>query len=300
LKVVFGDHVEQKGSLVTDKSFRFDFSHFSKVTDEELKEVERLVNTEIRSNHVLEEFRNMPLEKAKEAGAMMLFGEKYGDVVRMIQFGDSKELCGGIHVKSTSQIGNFKIISEGSVAAGIRRIEAITSAAADDYINGQLAFLDAVSVLLKNPTSIQQAIEDLIAQNAGMQKEIDAAKKEKALGLQDDLLKAVEVINGVNFISTKVALYAGSVKDIAYQIKGQLESFFLIIGSYDGPKALLTIMISDDLVASKGLHAGNIIRELAKEIGGGGGGQPFFATAGGKNADGIESAIEKAKTILNQ
>jgi len=300
LKAVLGDHVEQKGSLVTDKSLRFDFSHFSKVTDEELKEVEQLVNTEIRSNHLLEEFRNMPLEKAKEAGAMMLFGEKYGDVVRMIQFGDSKELCGGIHVKSTSQIGNFKIISEGSVAAGIRRIEAITSAAADDYINGQLSLLDEVSVLLKNPKSIQKAIEDLIAQNAGMQKEIEASKKEKALGLKDDLLKAVEVINGVNFISTKVALDAGSVKDIAYQIKGQLESFFLIIGSYDGPKALLTIMISDDLVASKGLHAGNIIRELAKEIGGGGGGQPFFATAGGKNADGIESAIEKAKTILNQ
>jgi alanyl-tRNA synthetase len=238
------------------------------------------------------------LDKAKEAGAMMLFGEKYGDVVRMIQFGESKELCGGIHVKSTSQIGNFKIVSEGSVAAGIRRIEAITSSEADDYINGQLSLLEEVNLLLKNPKDIHKAIEDLMAQNAEMQKEIDAGKKEKALGLKDELLKSVDVINGVNFISTKVALDAGSVKDIAYQIKGQLESFFLIIGSYDGPKALLTIMISDDLVASKGLHAGNIIRELAKEIGGGGGGQPFFATAGGKNADGIESAIAKAKALL--
>lgn len=298
LKKVLGDHVEQKGSLVTDKSLRFDFSHFSKVTDEELQKVEQLVNTEIRSNHQLEEFRNMPLEKAKEAGTMMLFGEKYGDVVRMIQFGESKELCGGIHVKSTSQIGNFKIISEGSVAAGIRRIEAITSNAADQFINDQLSLLEEVKTLLKNPKSVQKAIEDLLLQNAGLQKEIDAAKKEKALGLKDDLLNNVEVINGVNFISTKVALDAGSVKDIAYQIKGQLDSFFLIIGSYDGPKALLTIMISDDLVAAKGLHAGNIIRDLAREIGGGGGGQPFFATAGGKNADGIESAIEKAKTLL--
>jgi alanyl-tRNA synthetase len=298
LKQVLGEHVEQKGSLVTDKSLRFDFSHFSKVSDEELKQIEQLVNTEIRSNHLLEEFRNMPLDKAKEAGAMMLFGEKYGDVVRMIQFGDSKELCGGIHVKSTSQIGNFKITSEGSVAAGIRRIEAITSTVADDYINGQLSLLNEVSLLLKNPKNIQQAIEDLIAHNTGMQKEIEAAKKEKALGLKDELLKSVQVINGVNFISTKVALDAGSVKDIAYQIKGQLESFFLIIGSFEGAKALLTIMISDDLVTSKELHAGNIIRDLAKEIGGGGGGQPFFATAGGKNADGIESAIEKAKALL--
>ena len=298
LRTVLGEHVEQKGSLVNEKLLRFDFSHFSKVTDDEIKKIEQLVNAEIRSNHSLEEFRNMPLDKAKEAGAIMLFGEKYGDVVRLIQFGESKELCGGIHVKSTSQIGNFKIISEGSVAAGIRRIEAITSEAADNYLNDQIDMLESIKAILKNPKDVFKSIEDLILQNSELQKELEAGKKEKAAGLKDVLLKSVEVINGVNFISSKVEMDAANVKDIAYQIKGQLDSFFLVIGSHEGEKALLTIMISDDLVAGKGLHAGNIIRELAKEIGGGGGGQPFFATAGGKNAAGIESAIEKAKSLI--
>lgn len=298
LRNVLGDHVEQKGSLVTEKSLRFDFSHFSKVTPEEIKQVEQLVNAEIRANHQLEESRQIPLEKAKEAGAMMLFGEKYGDVVRMIKFGESIELCGGIHVPSTSQIGTFKIISEGSVAAGIRRIEAITSVAADEYVNNQLETLGAVKELLKNAKDVEKAISELIDQNSKLQKEIEALKKEQAKGAKDDILKAAREINGIKFISAKVAMDANSVKDIAYQIKGQEDSFFFIVGSYEGPKAMLTIMISDNLVKEKGLHAGNIIRELAKEIGGGGGGQPFFATAGGKNPDGIESAIVKAESLL--
>jgi alanyl-tRNA synthetase len=298
LRTVLGEHVEQKGSLVSDKSLRFDFSHFSKVTPEEIKQVETLVNQEIRANHPQEESRNIPLEKAKEAGAMMLFGEKYGDVVRMIKFGDSIELCGGIHVESTSQIGSFKIVSEGSVAAGIRRIEAITSEAADNFVNEQLETLGSVKEVLKNPKNVTKAIQDLIDNNNKLQKEIEALKKEQAKGAKDDILNAAKEINGVKFISAKVAMDAGSVKDIAYQIKGQEENFFFIVGSHDGPKAMLTIMISDNLVNDKGLHAGNIIRELAKEIGGGGGGQPFFATAGGKNADGIENAIAKAEAML--
>jgi alanyl-tRNA synthetase len=298
LRKVLGDHVEQKGSLVSDQSLRFDFSHFSKVTDEEILKVEQLVNEQIRTNHQLEEFRTIPLLKAREAGAMMLFGEKYGEIVRMIQFGESKELCGGIHVSSTSQIGNFKIISEGSVAAGIRRIEAITADAADAYIKDQIDVLNQIKEMLKNPKDISKAISDLMQQNSDLQKEIDASKKEKAKGLKDELLKNIIVLNDVNFIGSKVALDAASVKDIAYQIKGQLDNFFLIIGSYEDDKALLTIMISDNLVSEKNLHAGNIIRELAKEIGGGGGGQPFFATAGGKNPDGIQNALDKAKSIV--
>ncbi|CAG5076914.1 alanine--tRNA ligase [Parvicella tangerina] len=298
LRTVLGEHVEQKGSLVTDKSLRFDFSHFSKVTPEEIKQVEDLVNQEIRANHELEETRQIPLEKAREAGAMMLFGEKYADVVRMIKFGDSIELCGGIHVPSTSQIGTFKIINEGSVAAGIRRIEAITSEAADQYINDQLDTLASAKETLKNPKDLTKAIHDLLEQNSKLQKEVEALKKEQAKGAKDEILKNAKEINGIKFISAKVALDAASVKDIAYQIKGQEDSFFFIVGSYDGPKAMLTIMISDDLVKEKGLHAGNIIRELAKEIGGGGGGQPFFATAGGKNPDGIENALTKAEELL--
>lgn len=299
LRSVLGEHVEQKGSLVNDRSLRFDFSHFSKLTHEEILEVENIVNREIRANHPLEESRNIPLEKAKEAGAMMLFGEKYGDVVRMIKFGSSIELCGGIHVPSTSQIGTFKIVSEGSVAAGIRRIEAITSVAADQYINKQLDTLSEAKELLKNPKDINKAIQDLIDQNSKLQKEIDAMKKEQAKGAKDEILKSKKEINGVNFVSANLAMDAGSVKDIAYQIKGQLENLFLVIGSYEEDKAMLTIMISDNLVQEKGLHAGNIIRELAKEIGGGGGGQPFFATAGGKNPSGIDNAIRKAEELLN-
>lgn len=298
LRSVLGDHVEQKGSLVNEKLLRFDFSHFSKVTEEEIKTIEALVNSEIRMNHALEEHRAIPIEKAKEAGAMMLFGEKYADVVRMIKFGDSIELCGGIHVNTTARIGNFKIKSEGSVAAGIRRIEAITSDAADAYYTDQIETLASVKELLKNPADVKKAIQDLMSQNADLQKEVEASKKEKAGGLKEDLINSMEVINGVNFIGAKVEMDAGSVKDIAYQIKGQLDSFFLIIGSYDGPKVMLTIMISEDLITDKGLHAGNTIRELAKEIGGGGGGQPFFATAGGKSPDGIEVAISKARELL--
>lgn len=298
LRSVLGTHVEQKGSLVTNQSLRFDFSHFSKMTSEEIQKVEEMVNQEIRANHPLEESRNIPLEKAKEAGAMMLFGEKYADVVRMIKFGDSIELCGGIHVPSTSQIGTFKIISEGSVAAGIRRIEAITSVAADKFVNDQLDTLTSIKELLKNPKDVTKALQDLMSQNAKLQKDIEAMKKEQAKGAKDDVLKNAKLINGVNFIAANLEMDATSVKDIAYQIKGQVDSFFLIIGSQEEDKAMLTVMISDDLVKNKGLHAGNIIRDLAKEIGGGGGGQPFFATAGGKNPSGIPTALEKAATLL--
>lgn len=299
LREVLGTHVEQKGSLVNDKHLRFDFSHFSKVTDEELKQVESLVNDRIRQNLSLEEKRNIPLDKAKDLGAMMLFGEKYGDTVRVIKFGSSVELCGGIHVQNTAQIGSFKIVTESSIAAGIRRVEAITSEATDKFYADQLELIENVKGLLKNPKDLKKSVADLLAQNSELTKEIEALKKEKAGGLKKELLTAVEEINGVQFIGQKVNLDSASVKDIAFQLKDQLDNLFMILGSENNGKAVITIALSDALVSGKGMHAGNMVRELAKEIGGGGGGQPSFATAGGKNANGIKNALEKAKEYLN-
>ncbi len=299
LREVLGEHVEQKGSLVNDKYLRFDFSHFGKMTKEEMQQVEAQVNQKIRENHSLEEERAVPIEKANEMGAMMLFGEKYGDLVRVIKFGSSVELCGGIHVDSTAQIGSFKIMSEGSVASGIRRIEAITGEAADKHLNTQLELLNELKELLKNPKDLKKSVNDLIAQNNQLSKEVEKMKKEKAGGLKDDLIKSVENINGVNFIAQKVELDSKSIKDLSFQLKSQVDDLFMVLGSDAGGKVSITITLSDSLVNDKGLHAGNMVRELAKEIGGGGGGQPFFATAGGKNAAGIQNALTKAKDYLN-
>lgn len=298
LREVLGTHVEQKGSLVNFKHLRFDFSHFSKVSDEELKQVEELVNRRIRENYLLEEKRNMPIDKAQELGAMMLFGEKYGDTVRVIKFGNSVELCGGIHVKNTAQIGSFKIVSESSIAAGIRRVEAITSVAADEYLNGKLSLIDEIADLLKSPKDIKKAIEDILQHNNSLVKEIEALKKEKAGSLKNELISSVEQINGIQFIAKKVDLDNASIKDLAFQLKGQLENLFLILGSESEGKAVITVALSDSLINEKGLNAGNIIRTLAKEIQGGGGGQAFFATAGGKNPEGINNALLKAKEFL--
>ncbi len=298
LRKVLGTHVEQKGSLVNPDYLRFDFSHFSKVTAEELKEIERLVNIDIRANIALHEQRNVPIETAQEMGAMALFGEKYGDSVRVIQFGPSIELCGGTHVLSTGQIGLFKLVSEGAVAAGIRRIEAITNTTAENLLRNKAEILDEVSSLLKNPKDLKGAVEELLNKNQQLQKQIEGFQKEKAMLVKADLKTKIETTNGVNFLAAKVNLDAGSIKDIVYQLKGEVSDFVAVVGGNEGDKCSLTLMIAENVVEEKGLDAGKIIREISKHIQGGGGGQAFFATAGGKNPAGLEKAITDFTDIV--
>jgi alanyl-tRNA synthetase len=298
LREVLGTHVEQKGSLVNEKVLRFDFSHFSKVTDEEIEKVEQLVNEKIRQNQPLEEHRGVPIDNARNMGALMLFGEKYGEVVRVIKFGESIELCGGTHVKSTAEIGNFKLVSEGSVAAGIRRVEAITASEADAYIKGQMEVLNEISMVLKNPKDLVKAVKDLLEEKQTLEKYLEEVKKAQVGQLASQLATTVEQINGVNYLSTHLKLEAGAVKDLVFQLKAKIDNLFVVIGSEDDDKALLTILISDNLVKERNFHAGNIVRELAKEIEGGGGGQPFFATAGGKKPSGLPKALENARKLV--
>ena len=299
LQDVLGSHVEQKGSLVNEKYLRFDFSHFSKVTDEELVEIETRVNTEIRKDIHLNELRNTPMKKAQELGAKALFGEKYGDLVRVIQFGDSIELCGGIHVESTGKIGSFKLISESSTAAGIRRIEAITSEAADKFVNDKLSLVSELNQILKSPKDLKKAVEDLIALNSKLGKEIEKLNAAKAGDLKAELIKEIKEVNGVNFLAKKVDLDAGGIKKIAFQMKSELDNLFLVLCNENNGKANITILVSEELSKSKDLHAGNIVRVLAKEINGGGGGQPFFASAGGSNPAGIPKVFELAKKYID-
>ena len=299
LRKVLGEHVEQKGSLVNDKHLRFDFSHFKKLEKDEIRRVELLVNDLIRQNIKLDEKRNMPIQKAREIGAISLFGEKYGDVVRVVKFGDSVEFCGGTHVRATGEIGYFIITAESATAAGIRRIEALTSMNAEKYINKQMDVLDDVKSLFKNPKNLHQSVSALIDENAKLKKQIEVFQKEKSKGLKTDLIKNLKEINGINVIVSEVPVdSAQTLKDIAFQLKGEVENLFLVLGSKINGKANLAVMISDNLVKDKGLHAGNIIREIAKEIQGGGGGQPFFATAGGKNPNGIKNALDKALNFI--
>ena len=299
LQDVLGSHVEQKGSLVNEKYLRFDFSHFSKVTDEELVEIETRVNTEIRKDIHLNELRNTPMKKAQELGAKALFGEKYGDLVRVIQFGDSIELCGGIHVESTGKIGSFKLMSESSTAAGIRRIEAITSEAADKFVNDKLSLVSELNQILKSPKDLKKAVEDLIALNSKLGKEIEKLNAAKAGDLKAELIKEIKEVNGVNFLAKKVDLDAGGIKKIAFQLKSELDNLFLVLCNENNGKANITILVSEELSKSKDLHAGNIVRVLAKEINGGGGGQPFFASAGGSNPAGIPKVFELAKKYID-
>ena len=298
LRTVLGTHVEQKGSLVNPEYLRFDFSHFSKVTDEELEKIETLVSEAIKQNISLDERRNTPIEEAKEMGAMALFGEKYGDAVRVIKFGDSVELCGGIHVPSTGKIGLFKITTETAVAAGIRRIEAITSTTAENYFKQKAKTLDSIALTLKNPKDLIKAVDDLLMKNNQMNKEIELLQKEKALAVKGDLKNKIEVINGINFLGTIVSLDAGSIKDILFQLKGEVDNFYGVIGGNEGDKCSISIIASDSVIESKGINAGNIIREVAKQIDGGGGGQAFFATAGGKKPAGLANAISDAKAKI--
>ena len=302
LRAVLGTHVEQKGSLVNDERLRFDFSHFSKMSEKEIKDVETLVNKKIRENIILEEQRNLPIEDARKMGAVALFGEKYGDFVRVITFDKnySVELCGGTHAKSTGQIGMFKIVSESAIAAGVRRIEAITADQAENFFNSQLQLVLEIKEILKNPNDVLKAIANLQSENENLNKQLGEFKKGQALNLKGDLINRKENINGINFISAKVDLDMASIKDLAFAMKAEVENLFLILANEADGKANLSIMISDNLITEKSLNASNLIREIAKEINGGGGGQPFFATAGGKNPAGIENAFKKAKEIIEK
>ncbi|MCB0409172.1 MAG: alanine--tRNA ligase [Flavobacteriales bacterium] len=351
LRTILGTHVEQKGSLVNADYLRFDFSHFEKVNDEQLQQIEDFVNEKILANIPLNEHRAIPITEAEEAGAMMLFGEKYGDVVRMIEFRDSKELCGGIHVQNTSDIKLFKIKSEGSVAAGIRRIEALTNTGAGEWLKnkieviennpllgfvsselhdeifkirdyfleqtkitgveipltterkGVISEIEALNNAISEFTKIKlplNIIERLNVRKKEVLKEAEEGNKEKASQIKEELLGKVEVVNGVNVIAQKIELDdSAAIKDLAFQLKGQVDNLFMVLGAEVKEKPNLTIVVSENLAKEKNLHAGNIIREAAKEMQGGGGGQPFYATAGGSNMAGIQAAIDKALTFLN-
>ncbi len=294
LREVLGTHVEQKGSFVGPDYLRFDFSHFNKMTDEELKLVEDKVNAKIKDSIALQEFRSIPIQEALDRGAMALFGEKYGDNVRMIQFGTSMELCGGTHVKNTSEIGHFKLVSESSAAAGIRRIEAISADKADEYFKNLEKQITELSQLLKSK-DVVRSIEKLIEENATLKSEVEAFKKEKAKGEIGDWKNAYEQKGDKLLLVKKTSLDAGSVKDIVFQLKKEIPTSVTVILSDADGKPMITVGVSDDLAAN--YQAGTIVKDLAKEIQGGGGGNPGFATAGGKNIDGLENAYQKALNL---
>jgi len=300
LRNILGTHVEQKGSLVHPNYLRFDFSHFAKVTEEELRQVEVSVNAQIEAQLQLVEHRNIPIQQALAQGAMALFGEKYGDNVRMIEFGNSKELCGGIHVNNTAEIWHFKIISEGAVAAGIRRIEAITGDAVKQFYQNQENTLAEIKEALKNPQDTIKAVVSLQEDNAKLKKQLEQLLKEKAKNLKGALASQLQDINGVQFLATQVDLNAEGAKDLAYELGTLGTNLFLVIATAEDDKPMLSCYISKELVASKNLNAGTVVRELGKYIQGGGGGQPFFATAGGKNVLGIKEALEKAIDYIKQ
>ncbi|WP_456460589.1 alanine--tRNA ligase [Lutibacter sp.] len=298
LREVLGTHVEQKGSAVHSKNLRFDFSHFSKLSNDEIQAVEDFVNARIESKIPLNEFRNIPMEVALKKGAMALFGEKYGDTVRAIQFGNSVELCGGTHVQNTGDIWHFKIISESAIAAGIRRIEAITNDAVKGYYSENNKIYNKMKELLKNPQNPQKAITDLQEENTTLKKQLETLLKDKAKNLKGELIPEIENINGVNYLAKKLDLDQNSIKDLAFDLGNKIENLFLLVGAEKEGKAFLTCFISKNLIEEKQLNAGQIVRELGKLIQGGGGGQPFFATAGGKNPKGIEEALAKGKNYI--
>ncbi|MGG7033665.1 MAG: alanine--tRNA ligase [Flavobacterium sp.] len=298
LRTVLGTHVEQKGSLVAPNYLRFDFSHFSKVTEEELQKVEDFVNERIQEHLPLIERRSIPFAQAIEEGAMALFGEKYGDNVRAIKFGESMELCGGIHVKNTAEIWHFKITSEGAVAAGIRRIEAITNDAVKQFFASQENTLKEIKETLKNPQDIIKSVVSLQDENAKLKKQLEQLLKEKAMHLKGELVSELREINGVKFLAKQVDLNPEGAKDLAYELGQNQNNLFLVLATAEEGKPMLTCYISKELVAEKSMNAGQVVRELGKHIQGGGGGQPFFATAGGKNVDGIATALEKAVAFV--
>jgi len=294
LREILGSHVEQKGSYVSPSVLRFDFSHFQKLTDKEIRKVERYVTSKIREDITRVEMRHVPIAEAKEMGAMALFGEKYGEDVRVIRFGESVELCGGTHISSTGRIGSFRIINESSIAAGIRRIEAITAEICEDYFYTQQDVLTEIKSLFNNVPNLTQALHKFIEENADMKKKMEEYVKEKTVQIKDALIRKKQVVNGIDFYILKGPFPADIVKDIAFQIKGQFPANSVFIGATESDsKPLLTLMISDDLVKDHELNASQLVRDAAKHIQGGGGGQPHFATAGGKNAEGLTKAVDE-------
>ncbi|MFA0960537.1 alanine--tRNA ligase [Roseivirga sp. BDSF3-8] len=301
LRQVLGDHVQQRGSLVNEKILRFDFSHFEKVSDEQLEEVERIVNRKIRENIPLAEKRNVAIAEAKEMGAMALFGEKYGDFVRVITFDPqySVELCGGTHVPATGTIGLFKIITETSVAAGVRRIEAITGDTAEDYVRKQEDVLAALKDLLKNPKDVVKAVEQLVDDRNKLGKEIDQLHARQAGAVKQQLMDKQQAIGGANVIITQVTLpNADALKKIGFELKNEVENLVAVLAADIAGKPQIAVVINEELVKEKGLNAGQMVRELAKEIKGGGGGQPFFATAGGKDVAGLSEVVRVAEKMI--
>jgi len=300
LRQVLGDHVQQRGSLVNEKVLRFDFSHFSKMTHEEIKEVEEIVNQKIRENIALGEKQNVPISEAMEMGATALFGEKYGDFVRVITFDPnySVELCGGTHVPRTGNIGLLKIVSEGSVAAGVRRIEAVTSVEAEKYHQQKLELIQEVEELLKNPKDLKKAVQSLVAQNLENQKKIEELNRQQAGQIKNELKESVELINGRNIISYQGSFpSAEDMKQVAFDLKREVDNLVLLIAAEINAKPMITVMLGEEVVKS-GLNANEVIRNMAKEIKGGGGGQPFYATAGGKELSGLQKALEVGKKMI--
>ena len=294
LKQVLGDHVEQKGSFVSPDTLRFDFAHFQKVTDEEIRQVERIVNDMIRQDIPLQDHRNVPIEEAKQLGAIALFGEKYGDRVRVVQFGPSVEFCGGIHAHSTGRIGMLKIVSESSVAAGIRRIEAKTGAACEQMMYDLEDGMKAIKALFHNAKDLQTVIGKYIEEHEAMKKSIEKFQAEAVERAKERLLQQAREVGGVKVVTCVLPMTPEAAKDLAFKLRAaQPENMLCVIGSKHDNKPLLTVMATDDLVSDRGFNAGKVIREAAKLIQGGGGGQPHFATAGGKNVDGLSAAVDK-------
>ena len=300
LRKVLGTHVEQKGSAVHSRYLRFDFSHFARLTAEELSQVEQFVNARIQEQLPLEEAREIPMEQALQQGAIALFGEKYGERVRTVRFGKSVELCGGTHVRNTSEIWHFKILSESAIAAGVRRIEAITSDAVREYFASRDRALEAIRGMLKNPADPVAAVSQLQEEISVLRKEVEQLTREKARFLKDELRDKVKKVGGVRLLTGKVDLDAAAIKDLAFEMGSEYPDLFMLLGAEQDGKAILSCYISKELVEERGLNAGQIVRELGRHIQGGGGGQPFFATAGGKDPSGISKALEAAADYLNQ
>ncbi len=296
LRKVLGTHVEQKGSMVTPETLRFDFSHFQKMTREEVREVERLVNRAIRANYLLEENRNATQEEAKAAGAMMLFGEKYGDKVRMVRFGTSVELCAGTHTSATGNIGLFKILSESAISAGVRRIEAVTGEQAENVVYAAEDTLHNVGEYLNN-TQIVQAVKKVIESNESLSKEVEQMRKEQISVWAEKIVKSAPEQNGIQWVALTTDRRPDYIKDLAYNLKSRSTKIVMVVGTVSEGKPSLTIMLGDDIV-KQGVNAGKVIREAAKLMNGGGGGQPFFATAGGKNPEGVQAAVDKAVELI--
>ena len=300
LRQILGEHVEQKGSFVSPDTLRFDFSHFQKVTDEEIRQVERMVNQMIRADIPLEEYRDLPFEEAKKIGAIALFGEKYGDKVRVVCFGPSCEFCGGIHAKATGKIGFFKIFSESSVAAGIRRIEAKTGRECEEFLYKTEDILKAVRSFFNNAKDLQGVIQKYVEEHDAMKKDIEVFQNQRVLNLSQELLDKARVINGVTVVTAKIMMMPNVAKDLVFKIRERHpENLLCVIGSVFENKPMLNVMLSDDIVKDHGLNAGQLVREAAKLMQGGGGGQPHFASAGGKNVDGLSAAMDKVIELAN-